>query len=565
MTGSVLLRKFIVAAAALLCACRSDAQPQPPVAPGAPKLLIVISVDQFSAELWDEYRPQFTGGFARLAAGTVFRNGYQSHAGTETCPGHSTITTGDRPTLTGIAINTWYDFSIPRADKAVYCAEDESVPGSSSSGYTVSAKHLKVPTLGELMKARWPASRNVAVAGKDRAAVMMGGHNPDQRWYFRGSQGFVTDLQGVAAPASLARTNTAVAAEIAQAQPGLDPPPFCAAKSKTYVLGGTPDSLPGPPRTVGAGRFERAAGDATAFTNSPEYDAAVLAIAASLTGEMKLGRGPAPDLLSIGLSATDYVGHRYGTQGQEMCLQLLSLDRDLGDFFNVLDRSGIDYAVSLTADHGGFDIPERAKTKLPDAANVDVALDSSKLGKAIGQALGLSGPVLRGEWAGDIWVDGSLAPADRKRVIDEALRRYRAHPQVEAVFTKDEIARTPLPTTSPDKWSLIERVRASYDPQRSGDLWVVLKKDVAPYPSTPALASTHGTPWDYDRRVPILFWRPNMAGPPRDEPIETVDIMPTLAAMIGLPLAQQSVDGRCLPVPGVACPAGVAGTERGKR
>src|SRR5256885_13330364 len=103
------MRKFILAAAALLCACRSEAQPQATLPPGAPKLLIVISVDQFSADLWDEYRPQFTGGFARLAGGTVFHDGYQSHAATETCPGQSTILTGARPARTRIISNMCVD------------------------------------------------------------------------------------------------------------------------------------------------------------------------------------------------------------------------------------------------------------------------------------------------------------------------------------------------------------------------------------------------------------------------------------------------------------------------
>ncbi len=151
-----------------------------------PKLLVVISVDQFSANLFDEYRPQFTAGLARLAGGTVFRNGYQSHAMTETCPGHSTILTGDHPARTGIVNNYWFDQSIARSDKSVYCAEDETVPGTSSIAYKVSPKHLLVPTLGELMKRRWPHSRSVAVAGKDRAAVMMTGHVVDQRWYWNG-------------------------------------------------------------------------------------------------------------------------------------------------------------------------------------------------------------------------------------------------------------------------------------------------------------------------------------------------------------------------------------------
>ena len=58
--------------------------------------------------------------------------------------------------------------------------------------------------------------------------------------------------------------------------------------------------------------------------------------------------------------------------------------------------------------------------------------------------------------------------------------------------------------------------------------------------------ATHGSVWDYDRRVPILFWRRGMAGFEQPLSVETVDIMPTLAGLIGLPLAPGSVDGRCL-------------------
>src|SRR5690242_4184299 len=214
------MRKIMLAAAAALLGTPASAQ-QPP----APKLLVVISVDQFSADLFDEYRPQFTGGFARLASGAVFRNGYQSHANTETCPGHSTILTGDHPARTGIIGNNWIDQSLSRPDKTVYCSEDANTPGSSSRHYKVSAVNLRVPTLGELMKARWPQSRNVAVAGKDRAAVMMSGHRADQRWYWDGKQ-FTTDLAGAPVPASIAAINAATAREIAAPAAALHPTPF---------------------------------------------------------------------------------------------------------------------------------------------------------------------------------------------------------------------------------------------------------------------------------------------------------------------------------------------------
>ena len=209
------MRKIVLAAAAAFIATAACAQTAAkPLAPDAPKLLIVISVDQLSADLWDEYRPQFTGGLARLASGTVFRNGYQSHATTETCLGHSTILTGDHPARTGIVGNQWFDPKAPRTDKTIYCAEDESAPGTNSSKYKVSPKHLRVATLGDLLKRQSPASLNVAVAGKDRSAVMMSGHSADQRWYPSGTS-FVTDLERATVPQSVTRTNAVLAQALA--------------------------------------------------------------------------------------------------------------------------------------------------------------------------------------------------------------------------------------------------------------------------------------------------------------------------------------------------------------
>jgi predicted AlkP superfamily pyrophosphatase or phosphodiesterase len=271
---------------------------------------------------------------------------------------------------------------------------------------------------------------------------------------------------------------------------------------------------------------------------------------------MKLGRGASPDLLSVSLSATDYVGHTYGPGGQEMCLQLLELDRELGDFFAFLDRSGLNYALALSADHGGLDIPERLRLQgVRDAARVDPALAASAMGKAIGQKLGLSGPVLIGDFSGDVWIDKGLKPADRARALKEALAVYRAHPQVEAAIPRDQIARTAMPSGNPVGWSLIQRARASFDPERSGDIIVFLKPHITPIVDTSRYVSTHGSPWDYDRRVPIAFWRRGMQPVARDDAVETADIMPTLAAMFGLGLTAPAIDGHCLGgISGLSCP-----------
>jgi len=530
-------------------ACQA-AQPAQPLPAGAPKLIVALSIDQLSADLYDEYRPVLLGGIGRLSGGTVYRNGYQGHNATETCPGHSTIMTGSRPSRTGIIANYWFDLTQSRSDKGVYCVEDERVPGSSSTAYTVSPYHLRVPTLGDLLKRAQPGARNVAVAGKDRSAVMMSGHVADQRWYWDGKT-FSTDLGRVFIPRSVTAAKTAVAQAIAQDRPALEMPAVCQQKAKIVPIEGG-----GPP--VGAGAFARKAGDLRNFRNSPEFDGATLALAASLIEEMQLGRGPSTDIISIGLAGTDIIGHSYGTEGAEMCLQLFSLDRDLGDFFRLLDSKGIDYLVVLTADHGGQDIPERKREQgVPTAVRVDPALTAASVGKAIGTQFGLAGPVLYGEGSfGDMYVDRSLKPADRARAKAAAVATFRAHPQVEAVFTHEQLKATPSPTSSPDKWSLIERARASFDDQRSGDFVVLLKRDITPIADTSSYIATHGSPWDYDRRVPILFWRRGMAPANRAEAIETADIMPTLAASIGFAVDASSIDGECLSdVQGISCPS----------
>jgi predicted AlkP superfamily pyrophosphatase or phosphodiesterase len=545
------VRKLAIAFLAGLAACSpssTNAQAARPLRPDAPRLIVAISVDQLSSDLYDEYRPHFTGGFKRLASGAAFRNGYQSHAATETCPGHSTLLTGKRPAMNGIVANIWLDQKTARADKSIYCAEDESVPGSTSTEYTVSPAHLNAQTLGDRLKAISPASRNVAVAGKDRSAVMMAGRNVDQRWYRKGN-GFATDLKGVAVPRAVTLTNQAVTAALAQARPALEPPELCAPKAKEYVLS--------PTLTVGNGRMDRAAGDGSRFLRSPEFDGATLALAAALVQEMALGRGQATDVLSISLAATDYVGHAYGSGGMEMCLQMLALDRELGDFLALLDRSGIDYAVVLTSDHGGMDIPERLRDRgIGGAARADSGLEAGEFGKLLAPQLGLTGSVLRGLGiGGDVWVDAAVPEAQRAAVLRAAKERYAAHSQVYAAFTRDEIKAVPMPTESPNSWSIIQRVRASFDPARSGDLYVVLRQYISPVvPPSSGYTATHGSPWDYDRRVPILFWRKGMAATQNEKAVETVDIMPTLAAMIGLAVEPGFVDGKCLTGAGVTCP-----------
>jgi predicted AlkP superfamily pyrophosphatase or phosphodiesterase len=521
-----------------------NAQEQTP----SPKLVVVISVDQFSADLFAEYRGQFTAGLKRLQDGAVFPAGYQSHAATETCPGHSTILTGDHPSRTGIVANDWMDLSIAREDKTIYCAEDPTVAGSNSRTYTVSDKHLKVPTLGERMKAANPATRVVSVAGKDRAAVMMGGHHVDELWWWDGKA--FASYAGRKAPAAVTKANASAGAAIAAGQNALDIPGFCASHSRAISIGNG--------KRVGDSRFARKAGDARGWRASPAADVAALSLAADLIDDMQLGKGSQTDIISIGASATDYIGHTYGTGGSEQCIQMFALDRVVGTMLDRLDKSGIDYVVALTADHGGHDLPERiGQQAITDAKRVTADLATDRVSANIAKSLKLKGKLLYGGAGGDIYLDLALKGKMRAKVLASAVAAYRAHPLVAAVFTKAEIAATLVSASPPESWNLIQRARASFDPLRSGDFYVILKPRITPIVDPGAgYVATHGSAWDYDRRVPVLFWRAGMARFEQPLSVETVDIAPTLAAMIGLAVPAGDMDGRCLDLdagPGSTC------------
>ena len=546
----------LLALSLALTASATHAQTAPP-----PRLLVVISVDQFSADLFAEYRAAWTGGMKKLSQGVVFPSGYQSHAATETCPGHSTILTGDHPARSGIIANNWIDQGIARADKGVYCAEDVTKGKSSSSrDYVPSTVHLLVPTLGDRMKTANPAARVVAVAGKDRAAIMMGGHNTDQIWFLRPTDyarfETLSDHTG-AAPAAVTRANAAIDVALTKPVKPMALSPLCATRSRTVTIS--------PTKTVGDGRFARPARpDKTAerlFRASPESDAATLTLASDLIDEMKLGRGTATDLIAVGVSATDVVGHSYGTEGSEMCLQLTTLDTNLGRFFARLDKARIDYAVVLTADHGGHDAVERnVEDAIPDAMRIDDTLSAKAIGTTIATEMGLTKPALIGaEAAGDVWLDAGLPADKRPAVLTRAQALFAADRRVAAVFTAAELDATPVPSFPPETWSLIQRARASWFKGRSGDLVVLLKPRVTPITlaQTAVYVATHGSPWDYDRRVPMLFWRKGLAGFEQPNGVETVDIAPTLAALIGLPVARGEMDGRCLDLiagPASSCP-----------
>ncbi len=541
--------------AGLVAALAGVATPAAP--PPKPKLIVAISIDQFSADLFAQYRGRFTGGLARMQQGVVFPSGYQSHAATETCPGHSTILSGMHPAGTGIVGNSVWS---PIQFKMVYCLDDGETPVAGMKGFRSPAV-LKAPTLGAWMKDADPRSRVFAVAGKDRAAVPMGGaRNDGEYWWNEDKGGYTTYVPegttDAARLAPIAAFNEQLFKTWRQTPPAwVIRDQRCAALAGPQVFGGKVFDAKVPPGgwTPPAAGKDFAADPAFQawFRANPEFDRVTLELARHVIDTQQLGQREATDLIAIGLSATDYVGHRFGPEGPEMCDQLAWLDARLGTFLDYLDGLKIPYVVVLTADHGSIDAAERAARRGIPAERINTKASPADL--AAGR-LGVLDEVnadlhkdidfdydLQGD-ATQIVIGGQTVPDLRAKVVAGAIAKLRQRPEIAAVFTKDEA----LAGKAPDSWTLAEIFAASTDAERSGEIQVAWKEFATPFrvdPSRPYIAG-HGSPWNYDRRVTILFWWPGATGFEQPLAVETVDTAPTLAAVAGV--KAPPVDGRCL-------------------
>ncbi|MFN4297543.1 MAG: alkaline phosphatase family protein [Brevundimonas sp.] len=525
-----------------------------------PALVVMIVVDQLSANLFNQHRDRFTGGFRTLIdQGRVYANGYHAHAATETCPGHATILTGVHPATAGIPGNDWHDAD---AGQKTYCLASDTatlahVPegGAPTDNGPVGPERLDASTLGDWLKAVSPDSRVFAVSGKDRGAITLAGRQGDGAFWLTDGFGFTTYVRpGETAEARLVPV-AAFNAELRERMSGGEltwdyTSEQCRALEADWTISGRPFRSALPPA-----RF--------AMDVSPILDEITLEGAVMLIDTRQLGQRGVTDVLGVSLSATDRIGHTFGSQGPEMCEQMLRLDAALGQFLERLEQLPGGVVVALTADHGGGDFPERWAAQGFTEARWGGYDLMTGVNAAMREQFGLDhDPLLFNSGFYVVDAEGRGMAEPRGAGIAAAAAAWLAdQPMVAGAFTLSDILSEPMPPRglSPQELSLRQRHRLNAVAGRSPDVLVSLDPGVTPGQGRPgSYVSGHGTPWDYDRRVPILFWTPGGDAQERVLPIQTIDIAPTLAAVIGVG-AGDGVEGRCLELgwsAASACPSG---------
>lgn len=513
-----------------------------------PRLVVVVSVDQLSADLVARWGGDLQGGLATLLKeGTHFAGAFHEHGYTDTGPGHSVLLSGRHPGHTGITENYWYERSLGRW---LYCVDDpdaQNLTQAKKGG--ASARWFRGTTLAGWVKDQIPGGRSFVVSGKDRSGILMAGPKADGVYWFENSLGFITSTgYAKALPSWMPAWNQDLKARLEDASVVWTPldPTAPAPRGGRYELPGRTLTL-GLPRLIKAVGMPMDEGFWFRFRSSPKLDETVLDFAERLLEAEGLGRPGTTDLLAVGLSATDHIGHMYGNSGPEMRDQFLRLDHRLGAFLAKVRQRDPGAWVVLTADHGCNDFCERLQEQ-GIAARRGVFKDfAARVEQRLASALGAPGPWLhlkngsQQAWLREEPLKSSGRP--RAEVVAAALAALRAQPELAGAWTAEELEALALdPATGPDRRSLAERIKLSQTPGRSGDLLYTLAP-LFTFDEPPYIVS-HGTAWDHDRRVPLVFQGPWRAER-RTDRVRTVDLAPTLARELGIS-PPGPVDGRPL-------------------
>jgi len=96
-------------------------------------------------------------------------------------------------------------------------------------------------------------------------------------------------------------------------------------------------------------------------------------------------------------------------------------------------------------------------------------------------------------------------------------------------------AHAKAPRLTAQRQDFLERFARGYYPGRSGQIFLVPREGSFITVQEPNYAFTHGSPWSYDSRIPVLFHGPAFIRKGVfDAPVAQQDVAPTLAAVLGI-------------------------------
>lgn len=504
--------------------------------PERPRIVVTMVVDQMSWDYLYRYNKRFgQGGFRRLLSeGFSCQNARIDYIPSVTAIGHASIYTGTVPSVHGIAANNFY-----LDGKRVYCTEDlstEPVGAEAGKAGQMSPRNMLTTTITDELKiATNFRSRVIGVALKDRAAILPAGHSADAAYWFDDKSGnFITSTYYMQElPRWMQRFNDR---RLAEKYLKADWKPLYSLRSYKESIddsnpfegawGDTPATLPLPTskimKTEGLGIIR-----STPMGNTLTLDLAKAAIEGERLGE----RQDETDFLTVSLSSTDYIGHRYATFSVELEDTYLRLDKELADFFGYLDgRYGKDgYLFVITSDHAvAHNVDFLASRKLPGRKwRSDIA---RKTADRVALAVAGTNDVIRDLSGYQLVLNEELIlerGVDRDKLMATLIRELGKQEGVAYVVDAEKINISSVPD------DIRSRMLNGYNRQRSGQIFIVLHPGwTSGRGDGTSQGSDHAVWAPYDTHIPLIFMGKGIKPGFLYRQVHMTDISATLAFLL---------------------------------
>jgi predicted AlkP superfamily pyrophosphatase or phosphodiesterase len=504
--------------------------------PEKPKLIVGIVVDQmrydYITRFWDKFGD---GGFKELVDdGYFFRNTNYNYVPTFTGPGHASIYSGTTPAVHGIIANDWYSRD---EKKMVYCTEDKTVKtiGSTSFAGQMSPSRMLTSTItDELRLFSNMQSKVIGISLKDRGSILPAGHLANAAYWFDASNGnwISSSYYMNSLPEWLNQFNEKKLAEKYLSKDWETLLPIqeyteSLADNNKYEGTFTGELAPVFPHKLAALKAQSPTYDiirSTPFGNSITKDIAIEAIRSE-----KLGKGKATDFIAISFSSTDYVGHMFGPQSIELEDTYLRLDKDLKELLEFLDKhiGKENYVLFLTADHAAVHVPSYLEDLKMPAGYFEETVQFNKL-KAFMIDQYRDDSLLISFTNDQIFLNHDLIAKkklDLVKVQKETAQFMMGIEGIADAYTADE-----MHLIFPHE-GIPCFLKNGYNRKRSGDVLLVLQPNWVEFMKT---GTTHGSPYSYDRHVPLLWYGWKVKKGENFKAVAIIDIAPTLSSILNI-------------------------------
>ena len=502
-----------------------------------PKLVVAIVIDQMRYDFLENLSHRYSdNGFNRLVNdGFNCKNNFYNYVPTVTGPGHSSISTGSTPKTHGIVGNNWYD---RERKHSIYCTDDSNynnVGGDDYSG-NKSPNNLLVETFADINKMSNNKSKTISIAIKDRGSILMGGKKADAAYWYYGkerAQWITSTFYMNQIPDWVKEFNKEDNLEkyledwntlkdiSTYENHEMDNNSF-----EKLFKGKDNSAFPYDIKSLMKHNDCFDMIKETPYGNTMTTDFAIEAIV-----NENLGKRGVTDVITVGYSSTDYIGHSFGVASVETQDTYIRLDLEIQKLLSFLDKEigKNEYTLFLTGDHGVLEIPAYLSSTGVNAQAVSENDLANKVVKKLNDVLGIEvKKLIANVDNSQIYLNDEVISEmnlNKSKVVNELVKILESFDFISKAYTADFIL------GSSELIEYEKLIQNGYHKERSGDIALILKENVIFYNGK---GTTHGSGYNYDTHVPLIFYGYGIKKGETLNHTEIPDIAPTISKLLGL-------------------------------